>query len=68
MHPVQRVLLITIFTIGTIGGFASGFAHLGAHCAWRQHHRAMYDDRVDDWAHQNPGAVGERQPCQFSGR
>lgn len=31
MHPIKRFFLIGLFGLGTIGGFAHGFAHMG-HC------------------------------------
>jgi hypothetical protein len=46
MHPIKRAFLITFFSLGTIGGFASGFAHLGAHCASHHQRRAAFEDHV----------------------
>lgn len=48
MHPIKRAFYITVFSIGTIGGFASGFAHLGAHCATHHQRRAAFEDHVAD--------------------
>jgi hypothetical protein len=48
MHPIKRAFLVVLFSLGTVGGFASGFAHLG-HCA--QHHEARrhaFENRVAD--------------------
>ncbi|MBN8610237.1 MAG: hypothetical protein J0L92_06620 [Deltaproteobacteria bacterium] len=48
MHPIKRAFLVVVFSLGTVGGFASGFAHLG-HCA--QHHEARrhaFENRVSD--------------------
>ena len=48
MHPIKRAFLVVLFSLGTIGGFAHGFAHVG-HCA--QHHQARqraFENRVAD--------------------
>ncbi len=48
MHPIKRAFLVVLFSLGTIGGFAHGFAHVG-HCA--QHHEArrqQFENRVAD--------------------
>lgn len=49
MHPIKRVFLIGLFSLGTTLGFAHGFAHLGA-CAGSCHaeRRAAFEDRVAD--------------------
>ncbi len=41
MHPIKRAFLVVLFSIGTVGGFAHGFAHLG-HCM-ASHHEARRD-------------------------
>lgn len=47
MHPFKRAFLIVLFGLGTVGGFAHGFASLG-HCAnsCRSARRASFEDRV----------------------
>lgn len=68
MHPIKRAFLITFFSLGTIGGFASGFAHLGAHCASHHQRRAAFEDHVADVctraAHRATGARPEAPPQQ----
>ena len=68
MHPIKRAFLITFFSLGTIGGFASGFAHLGAHCASHHQRRAAFEDHVADVctraAHRAGGARPEAPPQQ----
>lgn len=68
MHPIKRAFLITFFSLGTIGGFASGFAHLGAHCASHHQRRAAFEDHVADVctraAHRANGARPEAPPQQ----
>ena len=68
MHPIKRAFLITFFSLGTIGGFASGFAHLGAHCASHHQRRAAFEDHVADVctraAHRADGTRPEAPPQQ----
>jgi len=47
MHPFKRAFLIVFFGLGTVGGFAHGFASLG-HCAnsCRNARRASFEDHV----------------------
>jgi hypothetical protein len=47
MHPFKRAFLIVLFGLGTVGGFAHGFASLG-HCAnsCRSARRASFEDHV----------------------
>jgi hypothetical protein len=49
MHPIKRMFLITLFSIGTVGGFAHGFAHVGR-CASSCHaqRRQAFEERVAD--------------------
>lgn len=48
MHPIKRAFLVVLFSIGTVGGFAHGFAHLG-HCAsGHQARREAFEARVAD--------------------
>ena len=49
MHPIKRVFLIGLFSLGTIAGFGHGIAHLGS-CASSCHadRRAAFEDRVAD--------------------
>jgi hypothetical protein len=49
MHPMKRAFLIVLFGLGTVGGFAHGFASLG-HCASRHHgeRRMEFEDHVAD--------------------
>ncbi|MCP3098707.1 hypothetical protein LZ198_07430 [Myxococcus sp. K15C18031901] len=41
MHPRRRRLLIVLLALGTVGGYASGFAslsrHRHCHGGWREH-------------------------------
>jgi hypothetical protein len=49
MHPMKRAFLIFVFGLGTVGGFAHGFASLaGGHCGshWRNARRASYEDHM----------------------
>lgn len=49
MHPMKRAFLIFVLGLGTVGGFAHGFASLG-HCARRHHEerRAEFEAHVAD--------------------
>lgn len=49
MHPIKRAILIFVFGLGTVGGFAHGFASLG-HCAarHREARRMEFEDHVAD--------------------
>ena len=49
MSPFKRAFLIFVFGLGTVGGFAHGFASLG-HCAssHREARRLEFEDRVAD--------------------
>jgi len=49
MHPMKRAFLIVLFGLGTVGGFAHGFAGLGR-CAARHHdeRRMEFEDHVAD--------------------
>jgi hypothetical protein len=49
MHPMKRAFLIVLFGLGTVGGFAHGFASLGR-CANRHHgeRRMEFEDHVAD--------------------
>lgn len=42
---LKRGLLIGLFSIGTIGGFASGFHHMRGHC---QSRREKFENHVAD--------------------
>lgn len=49
MHPMKRAFLIFVFSLGTVGGFAHGFASLhgrGACGAGRHDRRATFEDHV----------------------
>lgn len=35
---MKRKLLIVVLALGTVGGFASGFASMCRHAKWRRHH------------------------------
>ncbi|MBX7191561.1 MAG: hypothetical protein K1X94_05870 [Sandaracinaceae bacterium] len=49
MHPLKRAFLVVVFSLGTVGGFAHGFAHLG-HCMASHHaaRREAFEDHVAD--------------------
>ncbi|GAB4207387.1 MAG: hypothetical protein OHK0013_24990 [Sandaracinaceae bacterium] len=49
MHPMKRAFLIVLFSLGTVGGFAHGLAHVGR-CASSCHaqRRQAFEDRVAD--------------------
>jgi hypothetical protein len=49
MHPIERAFLIVLFSVGTVGGFAHGLAHLGR-CASSCHalRRQAFEERVAD--------------------
>lgn len=49
MHPMKRVFMIALLSVGAVGGFAHGFASL-AFCAARHHEsrRAYFEDHVAD--------------------
>lgn len=49
MHPMKRAFLILFFGLGTVGGFAHGFASLAGHCGSSGHcgsRRASFEDHV----------------------
>lgn len=47
MHPRKRALLIVLFSIGTVGGFAHGFVSLGRSWAsCRAERRRAFEDHV----------------------
>ena len=49
MHPMKRAFLIFVFGLGTVGGFAHGFASLhgrGACGAGRYDRRAAFEDHI----------------------
>jgi len=48
MHPIKRAFLVVLFSIGTVGGFAHGFAHLGHCAAGHQARREAFEARVAD--------------------
>lgn len=46
MHPMKRLFLIFVFSLGTVGGFSHGFLSLG-HCASaHRDRRAAFEDHV----------------------
>jgi hypothetical protein len=48
MHPIKRTLLVVLFSLGTVGGFAHGFGSLG-HCAARHEaRREAFEHHVAD--------------------
>lgn len=48
MHPIKRAFLIALFSLGTVGGFAHGFVHLGHCAAGHQARREAFEARVAD--------------------
>ena len=49
MHPMKRAFLILFFGLGTVGGFAHGFASLAGHCGSSGHcgsRRESFEDHV----------------------
>jgi hypothetical protein len=45
MNPIKRRILIVLLSLGAVGGFASGFAHM-AHA--HRMHRAAFERHVAD--------------------
>ncbi len=48
MHPIKRAFLVVLFSLGTVGGFAHGFAHVGHCAAGHQARREAFEARVAD--------------------
>jgi hypothetical protein len=69
MHPIKRAFLVVLFSLGTVGGFAHGFASLG-HCAARHEaRREAFERRVADvCTHSAERVYGERAAAEPSGQ
>lgn len=48
MHPIKRAFLIFVFGLGTVGGFAHGFASLGRCASMHERDRLDFEDHVAD--------------------
>ena len=46
MHPIQRAFLVVLFSVGTVGGFAHGFASLGRCAARHEAQREAFEQHV----------------------
>lgn len=62
MHPLQRAFLVVLFSVGTVGGFAHGFASLGRCAARHEARREAFEARVADVCTQSAVRAYERQP------